>query len=621
MITSEKLITLSLPRAFIIELLASIYALAFIFTPYWRMARLPEEMIAILALTIGIGAVWSYISGADLIIRFKQKNLIIFAILLVGLMVVNYSTLTSVIPWRGDEDFHIRKTIELAMIIPVHWAFGTLILFATYLYLVWHHSRWAVPVGALLLMEIISFYLFLNPLQKVDLLFLLRYPFVNYWFYAIAPRISMFITGPYNEVLYRIFPIISATAVTWIFQRSLSHTETPSNFLWGFSVATMPIVFYYSSILYIELPAVFLMTIVCFRIKSLLNEDFGILRKNPGWYALILIGFIKETAIIFLGCFLFCRFVVSLVHGRPRNLLRRQLETNSDWDLTKSFNFSLVKELGIIFSTLYPILLYLYLRNTMTTVRGFSPNFGNLLDFSVYRVIVQSFMEQFGPFIFFFIAGCILLIKNREYSTSFFYLLVMLVIPLFHSVDNRAYTGYSRFNLFLLPPVLAGTSIFLKQILIQKKSIGTVVSCAALLINILISPINSDGTKVPFWGNYFTDTSEHYYPYQKAISWLKDTYPRERILFSSMNYYYYFEFYFAKLGWYPANEVLESDVTQNETESLSNILTEAKKKNFNIVLYQVPGRDMTQPQYLDYILEKVFSNQAHILVVYHKVHR
>jgi len=44
--------------------------------------------------------------------------------------------------------------------------------------------------------------------------------------------------------------------------------------------------------------------VVCLNIRSLLRDDYQMIRQNPAWYALILIGFIKETTLPFLICFI-----------------------------------------------------------------------------------------------------------------------------------------------------------------------------------------------------------------------------------------------------------------------------------------------------------------------------
>ena len=103
----------------------------------------------------------------------------------------------------------------------------------------------------------------------------------------------------------------------------------------------------------------------------------------------------------------------------------------------------------------------------------------------------------------------------------------------------------------------------------------------ALFFNLLTSPVYLDGTKVPYWGNYFIDTSEHYYPYQDAFIWLIGNYKNERILFTGLDFQYSFQFYWNKLDWHPRREGIQTENSDNETIALSGILNKAEKENFD----------------------------------------
>ncbi len=171
---------------------------------------------------------------------------------------------------------------------------------------------------------------------------------------------------------------------------------------------------------------------------------------------------------------------------------------------------------------------------------------------------------------------------------------------------------------------------------------------AIISANLLMSPVNIDGTKVPFWGNYLYDISEHYYPYQEALSWLKATSNHERVLFAGMDDGYYFDFYFDKLDWHPRRKVdqvllsgdprdefvlyfdnsrwspqreldqfLRPGPAQGESDAVLKVLDFAAQNNFTVVVYHVLGKDIPQVQATGYFqAAKVFRNQAHILVVY-----
>jgi hypothetical protein len=608
------------PRSFIVALLASLYVLAFIISPYWMIYPSATNFL-ILALTIGAGAIWVYYSSADLQVQFDPKVWIAFTILLLGMVLLNYRAITSAIPWRGDEEYHIKITLELVnkmKFTGISWKWLAIppVIFALFLFAAWQKSKWAIVTGGGLLVATIVFLIYKNPFPGEGSNLFLRYPFVNYWFYALAPKAAIFFKAdPYQEALYRIVPILFAAATASIFLRTLTSKKITTGLLWALCAATIPLLFYYSSILYLELPAVFLMTLVCANITTLLRNDPAELRQTPAWYALILIGFIKETSISFLLCFLMCRIAVSL-QTRLQNGLHREPALPLKGNRKQPFIHYLSGELLIIFSTLFPILFYLFFRNALTSTRSFVPQLSNLWNPVVYPTIGRSFVEQFGIFLLFFLGGCIVLVSKKEYTSVCFFLLTFFAIPLFHVVDDITFAGYGRFNLFVFPAILAGASVFIKQIVEHRKFTGMALACVALSVNFLISPVYLDGTKKPLWGDYLSDISEHYYPYPEAFSWLKKTHQGERILFAGLDYPYYFDFYFHQLDWHPEYEIFD---TSHATENLPTILVEAEMKGFSVVVYHAPGKNV--PLLSDashFQQERIIRNDAHLLIVYSK---
>lgn len=618
--------TVFVPRAFVISLLITYYAFAFIITPTWLAPASLIGKILMLALTISTGVAWSYLSGENLQIRLT-KHWFIFFVLLPGLALLNFKSLLSPIPWRGDEDFHIKKVLLLASNIPpqwlsIKWILLGLVTFVLFLFTAWKKSKWAIIIGCLLLVSIAFVYLHKNSYPGLDKIYFLdetyflRYPFISYWFFVLAPKLAMSITSPYQEYLYRIIPILSTAGIVWVCMRRLETSHVIPNLIWAISIATIPLVSYYSTILYLELPVVFLMTIVCFDIETLLKGEFNAIRHRPGWYALILIGFIKETMIVFIFCYLACRMLLVFIQVRREYAQKRPLDFMSTIRL---FHPRITENLAIVFCVSWPLLLYLFLRSNSSVERNFAPNISNLLDFSVYEAFGRSLLEQFGLFLIIFIGGCILLVSIGKYSKTTFIVMIFLVFPLFFALDNTAYTGYSRFNLLMLPAILTSSTFALNWLTKNKKTFGISIGCLAILTNLFLSPVNLDGTKKPFWGNYLTDTSEHYYPYPETIAWLKESHENEKILFAGLSYYYYVEFYFEKLNWHPQYERWYN-TGNDELKTLSQILTKAEEKGYSVVVYHLLGGQIRQPDPTwHYQQENVISNNAHSLVIYTKI--
>ena len=284
------------------------------------------------------------------------------------------------------------------------------------------------------------------------------------------------------------------------------------------------------------------------------------------------------------------------------------------------FSPYIAENLAIVFCVSWPLSLYLFLRsNSNVELRKFAPDISSLLNFSVYEAFGRSLFEQFGLFLIIFIGGCILLISKGRHSKATFIVMTFLAYPIFFALDSTIYTGYSRFNLFILPAILISSTFALNWLTKNKKSLGILIVSLAILTNIFLSPVNLDGTKKPLWGNYLADTSEHYYPYPETIAWLKESHGNENIFFTGLSYPYYVEFYFEKLDWHPQYE-LSYNTDNDELKPLSKILTEAEEKGYSVVVYHLLGGQIPQldPMW-HYQQEKVISNDAHSLIIYSKI--
>jgi hypothetical protein len=136
----------------------------------------------------------------------------------------------------------------------------------------------------------------------------------------------------------------------------------------GLAAATIPELFYYSSLLYLEMPAVALMFLVCLQADQLLSLGFADLKKSPSWYALILIAFIKETTLPVLLGFVAYRVIVQLSLSAFRSSWKRLLRN----------------ELFMAVGTLLPLFLYLFFRIYFGNPRTFDFVPANLLVFRSY---------------------------------------------------------------------------------------------------------------------------------------------------------------------------------------------------------------------------------------------
>jgi hypothetical protein len=600
--------TIQLPRGLIIALLSLAYMFGFLVSPYWILNESILADILFLSITIVVGVVWVFVSANSVCVRVRWRDTGLFLLLFVAAFVINYRPLNAVIPFRGDEGLHIERTLAVMDRIPFPESLVLAVLCIAFIVsALYKKYGWTIVIGIAIMIGVAGFFLGKSAFDDMEQhpQFFLRYPFINYWFFAFAPKLAARITSPYHEILYRVVPFLGMVATAWVFQTKARVPTIPGSLAWGFAVATIPLVLYYSSIQYLEPPAVLLMTIVCLEIGSLLYVSSEEISRIPAWYALILVGFIKETTLPFLLCALALRAFVQV----------------RAWQRTtpkENWGRLLRGELGILFSVLAPAFLYLYFRASLTSTRSFIPHLENLADLSIYSSFLLSFLDQFGPFLLFFIAGCILLARGRQWAPLLAYLSIIVAIFIFHALDEKAYVGYSRFNLFVLPPFLAGSLSFVAWLAKQKPYLASIAVLFAIAGNVLLSPANLDGSKVPYWGDRRGDTSEHYYPYQDALLWLKNNYPEKRVLFTGLDFYYPFEFYWNKLGWKPRRDGIPSEPAANETTAIANMLRKAEEERYSAIVYRVIHEDLLIPQETGDFRLKVIRNSAHTLLIFYE---
>jgi len=531
---------------------------------------------------------------------------------------MNLQPLLSDIPWRGDEDFHILYVLALINILQPFWLVLIVVGFLIFLYLISKNRRFAIFYYSVIMMAVYCALVVFRTQPLQNLPFFPRYPYITYWMTAILIKIPSLFFGTFHEGFFRLIPVLFTGVIAWLFIRASFDEMTIPGFLAGIAVASIPVVYYYSSIFYLELPAVCLMFIVCLRIDHLLFSDFEEIRNDPGWYALILIGFIKETTIPFLLVFVAFRIaikIVELLKRKQNGFKEKQQPVESPH---KRIYQVFSQEVVIGFLLLFPAALYVLFRTSLIdTFRGNVPTVNNLFYISTYEVIIRSLFEQFGPYLILFLSGCVLLIRQGEKIRAYFYLSCIVIFLIFFTVDDWRYIGYSRFNLLILPEILACGIVVIHR-LKDRKIIGPALSILILALNFWISPINSDGTKKPLWGNYNFDTSEHYYPYEETLQWIKDSDIDGSLLFTGLDYPYYLDFYFYKLNWFPVHKVILSEGNHDEKMDILEELATGKEENYSSVIYQITGKDIPAfKEGIGYSNQKVICNKAHCLLVFY----
>src|SRR2546427_1960449 len=96
-----------LPHALTFALASFVFQLAFLISPSWRLAPPTGSRLALAALTALVGVAWAFLATGSLELRFAKSDVVAFLTVLAAMLVLNLLALMSVVPWRGDEDFHL----------------------------------------------------------------------------------------------------------------------------------------------------------------------------------------------------------------------------------------------------------------------------------------------------------------------------------------------------------------------------------------------------------------------------------------------------------------------------------------------------------------------------------
>lgn len=608
----EAVIRLGRPLVF--TLLFLLFNFAYVLSPYWNLAPHAGLRIFLLALSVLIGLFWAFQSAAPLFVAVSRSQAWrLFGAFLI-LTALNARALTAGVPWRGDEDHHLlttRSVIDVLLTHPGATALLTLLL-GVLVFAAWRlNSLRAVAALCLFLCIIESAWILHTDPSPSDMR---RYPLFSRWF-AAAPIVFMGIfrdvhlpfTGSLDEALYRVVPFAAAVLLVWITASRATAASSVGQAVCMTVLGTVPLIHWYSSLLYLELPAVILMTVVCFSAHALLTSDTDAVRQSPAWLALLSIGFIKETTAPFL-----VTFVVFRLLARLRTL--RQAARPSR---------SLVGEGMVDFCVLVPIVCWLGYRFAYQSFRQGPSEFGNILRPDLYFVILRSYLAQFGPLLAVSIVGAAVMLRQERFLEVGFFTGAFFADAVMHLIDSPVWIGHSRFNLFLLPMLLVTAAQAVRALNRRFSKVAALVSCLWLVVNVIISPVNFDGSKRPRWGDYVYDTSEHSYPYRSAIRWLNENSHGRRVLATGLYYSYQFKFYAAPttlIDELPTAEPAAlTPAVQNDAAEVAAALKAAQEKSYDFVLHRLSGLSVPSvPDSRGYVQRQVFRNAAHALVVYER---
>jgi len=591
-----------------------VFSLAYVASPYWLPPPYAWMRGLMLAGSVGVGVLWAGAAAGEVAIargRFDFWALAAAVVIVGGL---NALPLTNEVPWKGDEDHHLVTTLGLVRnlagwpaIVVIGAICGAVCL-----------ARKAAGRGGAVVLIGVGFALMMAAgawMIGTVPANLTRYPYINYWVMAapaliasVVVRVGPPFEGIWCEALYRVVPFGAAVLLAWLVAVRFGRGSLLVRVLLIAAVSTMPVVYYYTSLLYLEMLAVLLMTVVCMGAERLLTADARELRGEPAWVALILIGFIKETAAPFLIAFVVVRWVVVLIGVRARFPNGRRV-----WD-----------ELIVDFAVLAPLAIWLGYRHLYPATRAMGFHVAQIIEPRLVGSFLRACAGQMGLMLVLSAAGLVFLLRRRAWAVAAFVVTACGGYAAMHLVDEREFVGYSRFTLMFVPMGLMCAGVAVEAISRRGAAAGVLVVVVA--VNLWMSPMHLDGSRRAGWGDSARGNVEHSYPYREAMDWLARNARGRRVLAGGMGHAYAFDLY--ECGGVKVEQA-GSEVDDGrmrsaaeEAMSVEAALRYAVEHGFEIVLQRVSGLEPPAvSEGLGFGATMMFRNDSHVLVLYERAAR
>ena len=316
---------------------------------------------------------------------------------------------------------------------------------------------------------------------------MLRYPGSQPWLSAWLWELTRGNGG--RDILFG-FEVLRFTPVLAVFVLGLVLTQEkrwrkapPLLPLMGaLAVATVPTLLYHGTLLYLELAILPLLVLLVREGRRWLLASPERLAGTNAWWAALALGFLKDTGIIAVGILWLARAVM-----RGTFLTRR-----SEWS-----GRAVLAEARVAFVTLGPGVLYLLLRSLHAS-RPYQPHFENFLSSEMWLQATRGVLEQFGFLWLPALAGVCLLARRRAWAQLLAAGGLFGGMGLFHLLEQPRWVGLARFNLLLLPAVLALAWEGLGA-LVQRRTIAMIALLFLLAGNALMSPVDRTGQRA-VWG-------------------------------------------------------------------------------------------------------------------------
>ncbi|MCE9613217.1 MAG: hypothetical protein K8T26_03020 [Lentisphaerae bacterium] len=589
-----------IPAATMRLLWYAVFLFAYVCAPYWILPHTFVAQLASLATLMLGGWWWTGLAAGDLPVRAPARASLMAgtALLAAAFHVVPAG---AGVPWLGDEDYHLAQIAYLCENMPPVWmvvAVGMLLFIRGQAVGACSRRRAAV-LCAVAAMLCGAGYPHLHGA-------LARYPYLLRWLEA-APAQLLFPlpTLFFREAVVRASSVacmMGLGAAVWL---AWARRPAPAVFA-AVAATTIPALQYFGSQAYLEVPALALLVVAALRAEALMDADAGVVRRDYGWIALVLAAFAKETMLPVMAAYVGCRFWRCAWACRADRVARRLPAPTVD--IPSPF-LRLLREARLAATLVIPLAVYLAFRSTQDIFRGHPGLWGHVLEVDLWAILAGSLWEQVGVVAVIGVVGSLAL--RRRATWGLFWLWGWLAaVVVFNMGDIAMYVGYSRYNLMLVPPLLAAGLWWLAGASALTRGLWLTAWLAA---NLALSPLHADGTRRLYWGTPQADVGERYYPFRDVLQRLKAESPNARLLFAGSTYAYYLNFYFAQLDWHPAYRVAGEPAATD----LAAAARLAAEDNRDVIVWLPTREAMPLPAALPgYRLERVFTQAGVALAVY-----
>ncbi len=547
--------------------------------------------------------------------------------ILIGLVVVLQGPLLyTELSYGGDEFYHfaavemMREMLYALIAAPSsRWllAAGLIIGAASTGAALWRRrsSRYIVWIGLVALVAAAAtaapFYYRLGILQAAfNAGRAARFPAGQPWLSAVIAALlregrTAFARFGLSNAAYRVLPVIFVYLGGIFLLMDRRRRQSPRLALLAVAaLLTAPCLLYFGTILYLDQAVAVLTLGLLLDGERLLTVPASRLVRRPAWWALIALGFMKESALPILLIALGCRGLVQL-----RQWLRAESRDG------RTLVFGLLGELRLGLVCLLPLLGYLVIRQQQGA-RPYGGEFANLLSPAVWWEALWPLAPQYGLLLAAAGGGAVVLIRQRRYAAFLLAGAMFFGLKVFFIVDSDQYLQLARFNLYLLAPLcyLAWEGFIRLQRYPRRVAAGCTIIIA---VNLALAPVTLTGQH-RYW-RYAP--AQRWYPYTDCLRLLQQSpAPPQRVLLANLPFELGLTPVVRQLEWSPPPTFHQvRPGPYRGVEAVAFAINHADRNDYDAVVYRYDGAPPTTPQRLgDYLLIHVFDTPDGGLLLYRR---